>query len=451
MKRDLKKELAKWKNQPSRLPLLLRGARQVGKSYLIKEFGTTHFEHFVEINFEYEPEMKACFSSLDPHEILNKIRLLKGAKITPDSTLLFLDEMQECPEAILAFRYFYEKMPELHVIGAGSLLEFIFHKEDFRMPVGRVQYLFVKPLSFGEFLTALGHEALREYLKTVSLNTAIDVDVHNLLLKFVRQYLLIGGMPKVVDTYLQSKDLSEVQKMQTVILTTYRDDFGKYAESFEIKYLSTLFTRVPRLVSQRFFYKDVDPDLRARELKRALEKLQEASLIYKSYAVSAAGIPLGALINEKEFKLFFVDIGLVNRASGLGADITLEKDIIFVNRGALAEQFVAQELVAYSSPYDTSELYWWSREKSGSSAEVDFVITQGETLLPIEVKAGSVGRLRSLKIFLEEKKSPFGIRISQNPLELEKRAQECVLSMPFYLIEELPRVIKETFDFLRET
>ena len=439
MKRDLEKELLRWKNQRERLPLLLRGARQVGKSYLVKNFGEKHFENFAEINFDYEPEAKRCFSSLDPHEILNKIRLLKGITIIAGKTLLFLDEIQECPEAIMALRYFYEKIPDLHVIGAGSLLEFVFHKEDFRMPVGRVQYLFLRPLSFGEFLVSTGYESLRDHLKTITFENPIEEVLHQQLLKLLRQYLILGGMPKVVYTYLHSKDISDAQKMQTVILTTYQDDFGKYAGSLDIRYLNTLFVRIPRLVSQRFYYKNVDPELRARELKIALEKLREAGIVYKAHAVSASGIPLGALINEKEFKLFFLDVGLVNRASGLGADIFLENDLILVNRGAIAEQFVAQELVAYGDPYLPSELYWWSREKAGSSAEVDFIIAQETKLFPIEVKAGKIGKLRSLKIFLEEKGSEFGIRISQNHLAVEDK----VLTIPLYLIEQLPRLIKQ--------
>lgn len=438
MKRDLEIEFLKWKNRPARMPLLLRGARQVGKSYLVQQFGKNHFENFVEINFEYEPEGKACFRSLDPSEILNQIRLLKGLSITIGKTLLFLDEIQECPEAIMALRYFYEKMPELHVIGAGSLLEFLFHKENFRMPVGRVQYLFVKPLTFGEFLVSCGFETLRHHLREVTVENSLEEVLHQRLLKLMRQYLVLGGMPKVISTFLKSKDISEAQRIQTAILTTYQDDFGKYAGSLNIRYLITLFKRVPHLVTQRFFYKDVDPDLRARELKVALEKLQEAGIIHKSHAITASGIPLGSLINEKEFKLFFLDTGLVNRSCGLGADIMLEEDVIQVNRGAIAEQFVAQEMVAYTDPYVAPELFWWSREKVGSSAEVDFIQSLGSELFPIEVKAGSIGKLRSLKIFMEEKKSQIGIRISQNRLTLE----DSILTVPLYMIEELHRLIQ---------
>lgn len=255
MKRDLEKELIAWKNNGSRLPLLLRGARQVGKSYLVQKLGREQFDDYVEINFEYEPDLKSCFTTFDPHEILNKIRLLKGAQLIAGKTLLFLDEIQECPEAITALRYFYEKMPELHVIGAGSLLEFVFHKENFRMPVGRVQYLFLKPLSFGEYLIACGFESLRKYLGGITFDTPIEEVLHQQLLKLMRQYIFLGGMPKVVETFLNSKDISEAQKMQTIILTTYQDDFGKYAGHLDIRYLITLFMRVPRLVSQRFFIK----------------------------------------------------------------------------------------------------------------------------------------------------------------------------------------------------
>lgn len=438
MKRDLEKELLKWKNDGGRLPLILRGARQVGKSFLVRQFGETYFDHFVEINFEYEPQLKQCFSTLNPEEICNKLRLLKGVTIEKGKTLLFLDEIQECPEAITALRYFYEKMPEFHVIAAGSLLEFAFHRENFRMPVGRVQYLFLKPLSFGEFLEAYGYGSLREFLKTVSPEKPIEAVLHEQLLKLMREYLLLGGMPKVVSTYLHSKNVGDAQKIQTVILTTYQDDFGKYAKATDIRYLTAVFTKVPLLVSQNFFYKDVNPEMRARELKEALGKLQEANLVYKSHAISASGVPLGSQINEKNFKLFFLDTGLVNRASGLASDIVMKQDVILVNRGAIAEQFVAQELMAYSDPYSKKELFWWQREQKGSSAEIDFLLSQDTHIIPIEVKAGKIGKLRSLKIFMEEKKSKLGIRLSQNPLQLE----EHILTVPLYMIEQLPRLLK---------
>lgn len=437
MKRDALKELIQWKNRTDRLPLLVRGARQVGKSYLIEEFGKNNFENYVEINFEYIPEAKRCFTTLDPFEIVNRIRLLQGVTITEGKSLLFLDEIQECQEAITSLRYFYEKMPMLHVIAAGSLLEFVFHQENFRMPVGRVQYLFIKPLSFGEFLTATGFENLREYLGSVTIQNPPENFFHEKLLSLIRQYLVLGGMPKAVNTFLQNNNMNDAQRIQTSILTTYQDDFGKYAKPLEIRYLQTLFVRVPFLISQRFFYKDVDPDLRSRELKQALELLMQAGIIHKSNSVSASGVPLKAQINEKEFKLFFLDIGLVNRTNGHSSTLLLEKDVILVNRGAIAEQFVAQELLAYFDPYSPPELYWWARDRLGSSAEVDFVIAQDAQLFPIEVKAGKVGKLRSLKIFLEEKKSPFGIRISQNPLIFEDH----ILSIPLYLIEQLPRLI----------
>lgn len=271
----------------------------------------------------------------------------------------------------------------------------------------------------------------------MNIQYPIEEALHQQLLKLMRHYIVLGGMPKVVEIYLRSNNVSEAQKMQTVSLTTYQDDFGKYAGSLDIRYLTTLFTRAPRLVSQRFFYKDVDPEFRARELKQALEKLQQAGIVYKAHAVSASGISLGALINEKEFKLFFLDIGLVNRACGLGADILLEKDIILVNRGAIAEQFVAQELIAYADPYAMPELYWWAREKRGNSAEIDFVISQGTKLYPIEVKAGKIGKLRSLKIFLEEMQCEFGVHLSQNHLGMDNN----VLSVPLYMIEQLPRLL----------
>lgn len=439
MKRYILQDLKVWKDQDDRMPLLLRGARQVGKSYVIENFGKTEFENLVTINFEFQPELKSCFTTLDPHEIINNLHVLTGQPINPGRTLLFLDEIQECPNAILSLRYFKEKLPQLHVIGAGSLLEFTLNDEHFRMPVGRIQFLFLKPLSFKEFLTATGNQSLREYMENVHVKMQIPEAIHEKLIKFIHQYTILGGMPAVVQEYINQKNMSRCQQLQTALLQTYRNDFGKYAKHTDQKYIQRLFEKAPGLIGQHFKYIKVDPDMRSRDIKKALNMLADAGLIYPVFSSTASGIPLISLADEKKFKIFFLDIGLVKRATQLNAEILLHEDILLVNRGTLAEQLVAQELLAYSSKFEPGALYFWTRDKKGSMAEIDFLTTHHEDILPIEVKSGTTGRLKSLQIFMQEKNSKFGIHISQQPLLFAEK----ILSLPIYLLGELQRLIEE--------
>lgn len=438
MKRDIERQLNDWKDQPNRLPLLIRGPRQVGKTYVIEQFAKEHFANVVLVNFELSPRTKQCFESFDPKEIINKLQLMNDCNIEPGKTLLFLDEIQECPQAIMSLRYFKEKMPELHVIGAGSLLEFALREEDFRMPVGRVQFIYLGPISFGEFLGASDHTQLREYLHTIKLTDKIDQVVHEQLLELLQKYLILGGMPAVLQEYLTSGNLRICQNIQSSILETYRSDFGKYAKKAQHKYLQRLFESSPRLVGQWFKYVNVDPEVKSRDLKQALELLVLAGLIHPVYATSASGLPLGFQIREQKFKIIFLDVGLAQNACGLQAEINFNKDILQINAGSIAEQFVGQELLAYADAYTRPNLYFWARNKKSSMAEVDFVINVGSKILPVEVKAGKTGTLKSLKLFLKEKKASFGIRVSGNPLSY----YDDVLSVPLYMVEQIPRLVE---------
>jgi len=439
MERDLEADLIAWKDKPTRMPLLLRGARQVGKSYLVKKFGQTHFRQCVIVNFEQNPEYQRCFTTLEPSKIVAAIELLTGQTVTPGETLLFLDEIQECPQAIVALRYFKEQMAEQHVIGAGSLLEFVLNEEDFRMPVGRVQSLFLRPLSFGEYLDASGNSKLRTYLGTIQLGELIEEVIHEKLLLLVREYIALGGMPAAVNAYLKSQNPLECQEIQTAILTTFRNDFGKYAKLIEHEHLRTIFAKAPGLISEWIKYSKLDPDVPARILKKALRKLCDAGLITLIYATSGVGLPFITHMNEKKFKMLFLDIGLVKRACNLDVELLLKEDLLLINRGALAEQFVGQEILAYLGKDDMNSLFFWVREEQSSSAEVDYLVAVDSTIVPIEVKAGAIGSLRSLKIFLDETNSPLGIRISAVPFSYVDR----VLNLPFYLIEQLPRLVRQ--------
>ncbi|MBF0388236.1 MAG: ATP-binding protein [Candidatus Omnitrophica bacterium] len=439
MIRDLEKDLFSWKERQDRLPLLLRGARQVGKSYIVEEFGKKAFNNVVVVNFEFQPELKQCFSTLDPVEIINKLRLLTGEAIEPEQTLLFLDEIQECPDAIMALRYFKEKHDRLAVIGAGSLMEFALNSPDFRMPVGRVQFVYLEPLSFGEFLTASGNEPLRSYLREVHLDSVFDETVHNKLLDLLREYLIVGGMPAVVREYLQSRNLLECRRIQNSLLQTYRSDFGKYARSSEARHLQMVFDAAPRLVGDRIKYSNIDPLGRSKDIKQALNLLQLAGIIFPVLATSATGLPLGAQADEMKFKLNFLDVGLLQNACGLQAELAVTKDLLQINSGAVAEQLIGQGLRAACDSYLERGLFFWARDKRGSSAEVDYVVAVDASILPVEVKAGKTGTLRSLRLFIEEKNSLFGVRFSQERWSMHDK----VLTLPLYMVGEFNRLARE--------
>lgn len=439
MDRALEKDLLQWKSNPNRFPLLLRGARQVGKTYLIEKFGRSAFSSLASVNFEAQPEAIACFDSLDPEEILMRLQLILKQSIQPGHTLLFLDEIQVCPKAIIALRYFKEKLPTLHVIGAGSLLEFALTEGKFSFPVGRIQFMYLKPLSFQEFVQARGKIALLEELSQCSLKSPPSSETHQMMIKLVKEYFLVGGMPAAVSFFCQNLFLQAATEIHRILLSTYRADFSKYATPAEQKYLVALFDGIFSMIGQQFKYSKIDPDMRSRDLKKALEHLEWAGLIEPIYASSGAGIPLSAQIKRTHFKLCFLDIGLVHHALNIDPELVMSKDLVHINRGALAEQFVGQELLACADPHQEGQLFYWQRDKKGSEAEVDYLLAIAHYIIPIEVKAGPYGRLKSLHQFMDEKKTPIGIHISQNPLSLENG----ILSVPFYLINKLARLVKD--------
>ena len=443
MRRFIMQSLVQWKDSPSRMPLMLRGARQVGKSYAVTIFAAAHFDSCVEINFESNPEFKQAFDKLDPARITEQITLLSGQKITPSKTLLFLDEIQECNEAIQSLRYFKEKMPELHVITAGSLLEFALDGATFRMPVGRVEFMYMFPMTFKEFLWAVNENELFEYLENVTLKTNISIAVHEKSLGLFRLYMALGGMPAVIADYIEQKDLLNSRKLQLQMLTTYRNDFGKYATHAEKKYCEKLFLKAPGLIAQHFRYRDVDPDVQSRSIKSALNLLEKAQLVNRINQVSSVQLPLSANMNEKKFKLLFLDIGLVLASMRVDMQHILNDKNIISTRGQLSEQIVGQELLACSPIYDELKLYFWMRDKTGSQAEVDYLYQYDDKILPIEVKSGSIGRLKSLRLYLEMMQQPLGIKISSDIFSMNKQ----VLNIPLYLMSRLSHLVGEAITY----
>lgn len=441
MERLLYGELQIWKEQVNRLPLIVRGARQVGKSFLVEELGRREFGDFQTINFEKRPQLSSCFQSLDPKEILRELELQTGYKLIPGRSLLFLDEIQDCPQALRALRYFAEEMPDLHVIAAGSLLEFILEDKQFSFPVGRVQIMNLGPLSFMEYLGALQQTALVELLKNVKSGSEISKGVHEKLLGFVRDFLYVGGMPGVVSAFTSSGSYLEAQRRQSAILDLYALDFGKYATKYaEYRHLKTLFERAPNLVGKHFKFSKIDPNCAnpARDYREALNRLKQARLIFPIHLTKGNGLPLRAERSEKKFKIFLLDVGLFNSSIGLnkpGMEVDLQSSLF---RGVVAEQFVAQELRALQDPFIEKEIYYWENTERSSSAEIDFLVDLLGKRIPIEVKAGSTGRLKSLRQFMEKKRIKLGVRISEYPLEMNQE----ILSVPYYLISEVGRFMR---------
>jgi len=430
MKRLIDWHLRTWKEEKKRKPLLLKGARQIGKTYSVRQLGK-HFETFVEINFELVPEAKTIFEKdLLPERILWELGLLTNQTIIPGKTLLFLDEVQAAPQAIIALRYFYELIPELHVIAAGSLLDFAIEKVG--MPVGRISMLYVYPLSFMEFLAAVGSA---QFIKAILEQQPLSEILHDRLLDLLGYYLAIGGMPEAVQAWVETKDPRASYEAQQGLIETYRLDFPKYAKRHQLPYLDILFNQIPHFIGKQFKYSAVHGEYKKRELAPCLHLLHHANIIHPITHSAGNGLPLGAEINMERFKIIFLDIGLSQSLLGLDLNawfLNPDKDLI--NRGAIVEAFVGQELLSYASPKSKTELYFWKRESSGSLAEIDYLYDFQHSVLPIEVKSGHGSTLRSMHQFLEEhKKSTFGLRFwSENYSILDKMD-----SRPLYAVATL--------------
>jgi hypothetical protein len=437
MKRNIYKVLIDWKNSSDRRPLLIRGARQTGKTYIVNEFGMREFGNIVHINFERNPEYKDIFNTCIPVEIIEKISLYTSKKTIPGRTLLFLDEIQECPNAIISLRYFFEEMPGLHVIGAGSLLEFTLSSEKLKMPVGRVQYLYLYPLSFGEFLDAMGETELRNFISDLANLERLPESLHVKLNDYVRKYFITGGMPAVVQQYSTTRDILKCQRIQRSIIETYIDDFAKYSKVTKHEYLRKVFNSVPAMVGQKFVYAQIDRSVKSRELKEALELLEMAGVVFRIRQTSGAGLPLSAGVHESIFKMLFLDVGLLHAISGIYSETAKEQDLTAIFKGAVAEQFAGQELIDCQSPYTKIQLYYWGRTAKNSTAEIDYLIEKDGRVVPVEIKSGATGRMKSMHIFIEKYNSKTAIKISQAHYKNESP----IISLPLYAIGSLSEIL----------
>lgn len=410
MKRDAIEQLLKWKKNTLRKPLLLLGARQVGKTWLMQEFGKKYFKKVAYIRFDSDERMRNSFEQdYDTKRLLNAIQLAAGFKLTAKDTLIILDEIQECPRAITSLKYFCEEAREYHIVAAGSLLG-LFEHTGTGFPVGKVDIMHLYPMSFREFLVATGNELYQETLDAEDWRLIKDfASKYEELLKL---YYVIGGMPEAVETYIKTQDFALVRTVQESLLMGYQRDFSKHAPAEETSKISMIWDSVPEQLARenkKFMCKNVQPGLRSRDLDAAMQWLLDAGLIYKVQRISKPAFPPDAY-RENAFKAFFLDVGLLAAKTRLPVDVILEGNRIFTEfKGALAEQYVQQQLRACCniSPY-----YWAT---ANSQNEVDFLIQSGLDIVPVEVKAELNLQAKSLKSFCKKYKVSKAVRVSMAP------------------------------------
>lgn len=422
MKRAIYTSLVNWKNAPNRKPLILQGARQVGKTWLMKEFGKNEFEQVVYLNFESSERLKMLFAAdFDIKRIISIIEIEAVQKIQPDKTLLIFDEIQEAQKGLTALKYFCEQAPEFYIIAAGSLLGVSLQKNT-SFPVGKVDFLRIYPMSFFEFLENAGQSLLKEHLE--AQNWQVIEPFHDKLVELLRFYYFIGGMPEAVNSYVQHGDLKEVRAIQEKILIGYENDFAKYAPIEVVPKIRLVWhTLISQLAKEnrKFIYGQIKKGARAKDFETAINWLTDAGMVLKVSLVEKPAIPLQAYADMDAFKLLLLDIGLLNALAKIDPKILLEKNNILTEfKGALTEQFVAQQLKI------SHDLFYWTA--SNATAEIDFLIQTQNKVVPIEVKAEENLKSKSLKVFAEKYQPETAIRTSMSPF----RAQDWMVNVPLY-------------------
>ena len=422
-------KLYKCKNSKRRKPLIIEGARQVGKTWLMKEFGKQAYADTVYINFDSNSRMADLFSAdLDTDRLIMGLELYAGRKINPDNTLLIFDEVQEVPRALASLKYFYENAPQYHIVCAGSLLGIALHQGT-SFPVGKVDFLKLYPLSFSEFLMATGNERFAELLKNQDYE--MITSFKQTYIDALKHYYFVGGMPEAVQSFAESKDFNEVRAIQKRILAAYEQDFSKHAPNEIVPKIRMLWNSIPSQLARenkKFIYGLVREGGRAREYETAIMWLSDCGLVHKVSRVNAAGIPLKAYEDLKAFKLFIVDVGLLGCMTGLRQRTLLDGDDLFVEfKGALTEQYVCQQL----KTIEDLGIYYYTNDRG--SCEIGFVVDTGEQIVPIEVKAETNLRAKSLKTYRERFEPELSVRTSM----ADYKKEDWLLNLPLYAIENI--------------
>lgn len=422
MKREIQTYLQHWLTSSDRKPLVLRGARQVGKTHSVREIARQENYDLVELNLDLDKDLHALFG-LKPAEFFNELSAIKGVSFKNRKILLFIDEIQACPQAIAALRYFKETTPEIPVIAAGSLLDFALRDFAQSMPVGRIEFCYMYPLTFSEFVRATESDELADAWLGLDPSRSISQALHTKFLQALRTYYFVGGMPEVVAKYIPNRSILDVQKTQSAILQTFESDFLKYSEKNQQDLLSRVFRHLPASIGKKLKYSNLSQEHRASQVRKVIELLQLAGLCQLIFRSAGNGIPLGAEADQNHYKALFLDIGLVHHALGLriydSTSFVSLDGLVTIMEGAMAEQFVGQEFVASHAHYEKKQLFYWHRESKNSNAEIDYLDTWGEKVIPCEVKAGSGSTLRSLQVFLAEKNCDYAVRLWANNIRCD--------------------------------
>ncbi len=445
--------LRRWLHEKGRLPLIIRGARQVGKTWVVRRLAELENRDLIELNLEFEPELESLFVNNDPKAVLLSIEDILNRKVDPSKALLFIDEIQAKPHVIAKLRWFAEMMPELPVISAGSLLEFALGTYVMSMPVGRIEYLYLEPLSFEEFLMANQKDGFVRLIKNFQWGDELPFIAHQQLTSLFHEYIIVGGMPAAIEKWIETRSLEEVGRVHRRIVSTYREDFTKYGTKVSPELMNKMIHFIPRSLGEKFVYSHVDKAAPLYAVQRALTALQKARICHIVHSTAANGVPLAAEINEKFLKAIFVDVGLCSASLELSlTQIESTEDLTLVNKGAIAEQVTGQLLRTVFPLTQDPQLYYWVRlhQEKGASAEIDYVIAQGTLPVPIEVKSGATGSLKSLHVFMELKKLSKAVRVCSripniSQIEFKSTASTTVRyelrSIPFYLLGEIHRLL----------
>jgi len=410
MRRTAEDSLKEWYRGRNRHPLVIRGARQVGKSTLVRDFAEGEGLVLNELNLYRHLDLTPAFRSLDPKRICREISDTLSREVTQPGQLLFLDEIQAIPEAIDALRYFYEEMPELPVVSAGSLLEFALADHGFSMPVGRVQYMFLGPISFQEFVSAQD-TYLAGLLNPAAIREGLSAAAHERLMDLVRRFVFTGGMPEAAQCWMDTGDMAQVSAVHSRIIDTYVDDFAKYASGADLALMQRILLSVPAHVGEKVKFVNYSREHRAAKVSSILDLFTKARVVCPVVHSDAGGIPLGAEERPEVKKLLFLDMGLMNKVNGVSLrDIERFDGTALVNEGKMAEQFVGQHLFFRRGDFENPRLNYWLREGAKNNAEVDYVVENGTEVLPVEVKAGASGSLKALRQMMIEKRLRRAIR-----------------------------------------
>lgn len=450
--------LLEWSKRPSHKPILLRGARQVGKSSAVRHLGES-FNIFIEINFEKRPELKNIFKKdLNVDRIVRELEIVnRGKKVIDGETLLFFDEIQECPEAIMALRYFKEDRSSLHVIAAGSLLEFAI--EDLpTFGVGRIHTMFMYPMSFDEFLLANEAQGLIEIRNEASPMNPLSTIAIDELISLFRSYILVGGMPEVVDEWIKTRSYIQCQELQDDLLLTYEADFSKYKGKSDANLLLDTLKGAALQLGNKFVYTKLENNYKAEKIKSAINLLVKAGLLNIVYKTSANGLPLGGEIDKRYFKLLLLDSGLtlrllnynIDELNNLSLHVLTSKASDLVNKGSLTEMVAGLEIMRYQSPNIRQETYYWSREEKNSLAEVDYLTALMGNIIPIEVKSGTQGGMKSLWMFMDLKNISIGLRTSLENFGVikQKDSDRKVIICPLFALSQIQRIYHLEMDSL---